>query len=119
MAESISFQNGNTVNSEDNQHHDIKFKLNEDGSLSLHSEIKFEKGTHNLKLNEKLLKDEEFAFGEAEIQLDKPIGKNFIKVYTTSSENGLSLNIKIEINENGGKKYMFGADGEKKWMFGG
>lgn len=119
MAESISFQNGNNVSSEDNSQHDIQFKLHDDGSLSLLSDIKFPKGTHNLKLNKELLKDAEFGLGELEIQLEKPIGKQNVRVFTSSSENGLFLNIKIELNENASKKYMFGADGEKKWMFGG
>lgn len=119
MAESISLQNGNIVKTEDNPNHDVQLKLNDDGSLSLLSNIKFPKGAHGLKLNDKLLKDTEFGFGEVELKLEKPIGKDGISIYTTSSENTIILNIKITINENGGKKYMLSGADDKKWMFGG
>lgn len=117
MAASISFQNGNGVYTENNPNHDVQFSLNGE-DLFLNAKIRFIKGTANLKLNQALLNESEFEMGEVEIRLDKPIGKENILVHTSSAQDRVFLNIKIELNTNATKKYMFGQDGEKKWMFG-
>lgn len=118
MAESISFQNGNVVKSESNAEHEIKFHLNDNGSLTLSANITFPLNTANLKLNQTRLNAADFKLSEVEVILDAPVGKDQIAVYTTSTMEGLSLNIKVSLNANADKKYMFGAGEDKKWMFG-